>query len=435
MVSGVVALMYDANDGLGWRDVQSILAASARHVGSEIGDDPARDERFAWGWNGAATWNGGGQHFSNDYGYGLVDARAAVRLAESWQLTGAVAATSLDEAATRLDLLDEETVIPDGDRDGITFDGALAADHLVERVSVRVAFSSTFLGDLEVYLVSPAGTRSRLVADVGDWQSFKGYWTFESQAFRGERSAGTWSVQVVDDGVVDRLAVADIVVRTRGADTVDDRYVFTDEYAGHAGVGGHATDILDLNGGSDTANAAAVTSASTIRLDGGAGSIGGVAVSLAGIEHAIGGDGDDRLFGDAGDNSLHGMRGRDQLLGGLGTDRLCGGSGFDRFRFGDALSAHGDMILPANGIAFDNPGAARGDRIGLRRIDADATVAGNQAFRFDDSEAAGTLRCLDDGAVTRILGFIDGVAGADLEILVLDRSVTAASYTELDFVL
>ena len=190
MVSGVVALMYDANDGLGWRDVQSILAASARHVGSEIGDDPARDERFAWGWNGAATWNGGGQHFSNDYGYGLVDARAAVRLAESWQLTGAAAATSLDEAATRLDLLDEETVIPDGDRDGITFDGALAADHLVERVSVRIAFSSTFLGDLEVYLISPAGTRSRLVADVGDWQSFKGYWTFESQAFRGERVGG-----------------------------------------------------------------------------------------------------------------------------------------------------------------------------------------------------------------------------------------------------
>ena len=203
-------------------------------------------------------------------------------------------------------------------------------------MSVRVAFSSTFLGDLEVYLVSPAGTRSQLVADVGDWQSFKGYWTFESQAFRGERSAGTWSVQVVDDGVVDRLAVADIVVRTRGADTVDDRYVFTDEYAGHAGVGGHATDILDCNGGSDTANAAAVTSASTIRLDGGAGSIGGVAVSFAGIEHAIGGDGDDRLFGDAGDNTLHGMRGRDLLLGGLGTDRLCGGSGFDRFRFGDA---------------------------------------------------------------------------------------------------
>ena len=94
------------------------------------------------------------------------------------------------------------------------------------------------------------------------------------------------------------------------------------------------------------------------------------------------------------------------------------------------------MILPANGIAFDNPGAARGDLIGLRRIDADATVAGNQAFRFDDSEAAGTLRCVDDGAVTRILGFIDGVAGGGLRA---SSSSTAASprraTPRLDFVL
>ena len=120
MVSGVVALMYDANEDLGWRDVQSILAASARHVGSEIGGRPGGAEFFRWGWNAAETWNGGGQHFSNDYGYGLVDALAAVRLAESWHLTGAGSATSLDEATTRLDLLDADTVIPDGRPRGTT---------------------------------------------------------------------------------------------------------------------------------------------------------------------------------------------------------------------------------------------------------------------------------------------------------------------------
>ncbi|MBB1248482.1 S8 family serine peptidase [Rhizobium sp. G21] len=37
MVSGVVALMEDANADLGWRDIQTILAISARHVGSEVG--------------------------------------------------------------------------------------------------------------------------------------------------------------------------------------------------------------------------------------------------------------------------------------------------------------------------------------------------------------------------------------------------------------
>ncbi len=37
IVSGVIALMLDANADLGWRDVQNILAASAVHTGSEIG--------------------------------------------------------------------------------------------------------------------------------------------------------------------------------------------------------------------------------------------------------------------------------------------------------------------------------------------------------------------------------------------------------------
>ena len=106
MVAGVVALMLEAEDGLGWRDAQSILAASARHVGTRFGGAPRGDELFGWDWNGATTWNGGGQHFSNDYGYGLVDARAAVRLAETWLATGASAATSATEVATELDLLD-----------------------------------------------------------------------------------------------------------------------------------------------------------------------------------------------------------------------------------------------------------------------------------------------------------------------------------------
>lgn len=88
MVAGVVALVYEAEGGLGWRDVQSILAASARHVGSEVGGGIAGDERYAWAWNGANDWNGGRMHFSADYGYGLVDALAAVRLAETWLLAG-----------------------------------------------------------------------------------------------------------------------------------------------------------------------------------------------------------------------------------------------------------------------------------------------------------------------------------------------------------
>ena len=84
MVSGVAALMLEANPGLGWRDVQEILAHTARHVGSDVGRRVSGHEEFGWNFNAAKTWNGGGLHHSNDYGFGLVDAWAAVRLAENW---------------------------------------------------------------------------------------------------------------------------------------------------------------------------------------------------------------------------------------------------------------------------------------------------------------------------------------------------------------
>src|SRR5206468_6417226 len=75
MVTGVVALMLEANPAIGWRDVQNILAASAKHTGSAFGaTSPGTNENGNWFLNGAANWNGGGMHFSNDYGYGKVDA-------------------------------------------------------------------------------------------------------------------------------------------------------------------------------------------------------------------------------------------------------------------------------------------------------------------------------------------------------------------------
>ena len=83
-LSGIEADMLQANPHLGWRDVQTILAVAARHSGSAIGGETAGFESEAWTVNHAANWNGGGMHFSNDYGFGLIDARAAVMLALSW---------------------------------------------------------------------------------------------------------------------------------------------------------------------------------------------------------------------------------------------------------------------------------------------------------------------------------------------------------------
>jgi subtilisin-like proprotein convertase family protein/subtilisin family serine protease len=69
LISGVVALMLSANPNLSYRDVQQILALSARHY------DLANPDLLA---------NGAGLRVSHDTGYGVPDAGVAVTLARRW---------------------------------------------------------------------------------------------------------------------------------------------------------------------------------------------------------------------------------------------------------------------------------------------------------------------------------------------------------------
>ena len=346
MVTGVTALMYDANASLGWRDVQQILAHSATQVGSAMGATRSGAERYNWEWNGAQTWNGGGLHFSADYGYGLVNGLAAVRLSESWLRAGQSAQTSSNEFSNTMDMLNTSTVIPDGNASGLTFTGAASFNDIVERVTVTLTFSTTFTGDLGLYLTSPTGHVTTLIANTGGGNDFNGTWTFESQAYRGERSAGTWTVRVVDDAAGDALTVSDIVVRTYGNFTTQDRYVYTNEYANYAGVGGHNQTITDANGGIDEINAAAVTTGSVINLQSGqSGVIAGRTMTIAAgtvIENAHGGDGNDTITGNDASNQLFGNRGNDVLYGGAGVDQLWGDDGDDSLFGGTGADAlHG----------------------------------------------------------------------------------------------
>ncbi len=155
MVAGVVDLMLEANPDLTWRDVQTILANSARHTGSEVGAGITGFESLAWGFNNAATWNGGGLHFSNDYGFGLVDARAAVRMAESWFDTSPTTAGRTTNFNT---LVNTATAIPDGNLTGTTFTTTIAGTAPIDQVSLNITFATTFLADLEIYVTSPDGT-------------------------------------------------------------------------------------------------------------------------------------------------------------------------------------------------------------------------------------------------------------------------------------
>jgi subtilisin-like proprotein convertase family protein len=361
VASGVAALILEANPDLGWRDVQEILAYSSRHTGTAIGAVRSGAEKYDWTFNGAADWNGGGLHFSNDYGFGLVDATAAVRLAETWTTDG-VSSTEANGFVT----VTPKATIPDLGAAVSTLD--FTTDLEIEHVELSVNISHLYRGDLRITLVSPDGTGSIVYdrplkgADTGDNVVFK----LASNAFWGEGSAGTWTVKVQDLRTGTTGTVNSLTLKVYGdAPGADDVYVYTNEFAKYAGLAGRST--LADNGGADTINAAAVTTSSTIDLRAGARSLlAGQTLTIAAgtvIETAFAGDGADTLIGNDVANRLSGGRGDDRLAGGKGDDRIDGGRGTDTAVFAGARSNYAVTVDGDGWLVTDRTGGEGADRI------------------------------------------------------------------------
>ncbi len=82
--------------------------------------------------------------------------------------------------------------------------------------------------------------------------------------------------------------------------------------------------------------------------------------------------GNDTLMGGAGDDYINGGKGNDRIYGGGGNDVLAGGDGADTFVFTPNMQF--DRVTDFNG--------AKGDLLDLSSLDANANLAGNQAFSF-----------------------------------------------------
>jgi Ca2+-binding RTX toxin-like protein len=346
VVSGVIALMLDANPGLGWRDVQNILAASSSLTGSGFAAaKPGREEMGTWQSNAATTWNGGGHHIHASYGYGMVDAYAAVRMAEVWHLFRSSQSSTNERSATVSRNIADVT-LPDGNSAGISRVVSLTQDLDAEHVQVTLKVDSERMLDLNVRLTSPGGTTVTLSFANRDgdlfFDQFTGSWTYGVEGLRGEGTAGTWKVEVSDRvGNGNVTVVEGISITVTGAGTSrNDVYHFTDEYREMVRHEPERARIADRNGGVDWANFAAVTASLKIDLaDGTFGTAREVWGRLSGsFEHVVTGDGRDSVSGNGannvihsmrGDDVLHGEAGRDQLFGGSGADRLVGGRGHD----------------------------------------------------------------------------------------------------------
>ncbi len=194
VLSGVVALLLEANPNLTWRDVKHILAGTARQVDAGIAAVTLLSGAYvaepAW------TTNAAGYKFHNWYGFGAVNAQAAVSAALSYSTNlGTLTETTPQSGGTSV------TSIPDGSATGATNTVVLSGTPtFIEAVQIVVTVSHGNLGELGIELLSPGGTRSVLLnANNGfEGTNSAANMVLLSNAFYGETSVGTWTMTIVD---------------------------------------------------------------------------------------------------------------------------------------------------------------------------------------------------------------------------------------------
>lgn len=325
IISGVVALMLEANPDLGYRDVQKILAYATTHPDNQD-----------WKTNGASDWNLGGMRYNDKTGFGLVDAYAAVRLAETWTEQN----TAFNQVTASARAFGLNASIPDGDE---VFSRQFRIDNdlSIEHVELGIDLRHTRMGDLVVELISPNGTVSTLMnrptvsadAPFGLSGTDSGVptrllWDFSSVQFYGEQASGTWTVNVRDVRAEHAGSLNSLSLRLYGTEANgDSTYVFTDE-----GFQNSQGRTLEDEQGIDTINASPVRHGMLIDLTKGiiaSQSVSHTIASWSTIENSVSGDGDDFLIGNATTNWLRAGNGQDSLEGGAGNDSLQGGEGFD----------------------------------------------------------------------------------------------------------
>lgn len=183
LACGAIGLLLEANPALGWRDVQTLLAATATQ------NDPQDPD---W------THNGAGYPVNHKYGFGRIDIAAAVDAARSWTMLGPEKTVSASA--------NPNLAIPDNNTTGVSSSVDINDELTIE--SVEIVFNAEdhpYWGDLDIRLVSPAGTESVLAEkhNSGAATSFYNNWRFSSMRYLGESATGTWTLRVSDRAAAD----------------------------------------------------------------------------------------------------------------------------------------------------------------------------------------------------------------------------------------
>ncbi|KAI4827175.1 hypothetical protein KUCAC02_030593 [Chaenocephalus aceratus] len=187
LAAGIFALALEQNPELTWRDLQHIVVWTSEF-------DPLANNP---GWKR----NGAGLMVNSRFGFGLLNAKALVDLADPavWKH-----APEKKQCIVRDDSFQPREIKAAGE---ITIEvptkacaGQENAVQSLEHVQVEASIEYTRRGDLHITLTSPAGTSTVLLAERERDTSANGFrnWDFMSVHTWGEDPTGTWTLKITD---------------------------------------------------------------------------------------------------------------------------------------------------------------------------------------------------------------------------------------------
>uniref|UniRef100_A0A8C0XWG5 Furin (paired basic amino acid cleaving enzyme) a n=1 Tax=Cyprinus carpio carpio TaxID=630221 RepID=A0A8C0XWG5_CYPCA len=179
LAAGIIALALEANKNLTWRDMQHLVVRTS---------NPAHLTTNDWKTNGV------GRRVSHSYGYGLLDAGAIVALAKNWTNVG-------PQRKCVLSLVSEPRNIGSHLVINKSVDACAGTDNFVsslEHAQAHLTLSYNRRGNLAIYLISPQGTRSTLLAPRPHDYSSDGFsdWAFMTTHSWDEDPRGEWTLEI-----------------------------------------------------------------------------------------------------------------------------------------------------------------------------------------------------------------------------------------------
>jgi subtilisin family serine protease len=188
LVAGVAALVLSANPDLTAAEVRQLLQQTADKI-----VDPNPDPQFGFR---KGTYEASGR--CDWFGYGKVNAAKAVQAAVQQQAMAAISSSRQIQQQNTTSV-----AIPDNNPQGLTSTIQIAETGTVRSIQIAVAIDHTFLGDLQISLISPANQTVLLQSrNLGRSTRLQSTYTLQTtpllRRFLNQPAQGRWQLRVVD---------------------------------------------------------------------------------------------------------------------------------------------------------------------------------------------------------------------------------------------